>query len=285
MKKKKVLGLCLLLSGILLFSFPFVSMISRDFKQLGAQKSYAEYLTENRENLQETRQKLEEENLSTQPVQDIFTQDKETAINQNSPYLSILDTSQVVGQVSIPALGQNFDLYLDADYNKIAKGVAVMVGTGAPVGIKGQRPIIAGHRITYNDMSFYFLPDLVKGDKIYVTFLDQTLEYQVYQTEIIDEYDNEKLAPIPDKDVITLMTCYNAPEYNQRYLVNAIRVEKETSEEQGTTESSATITRLLTQKDSKTSVKLLRLAPYAVLLIALASFLYFARKLWKLIQK
>lgn len=285
MKKKKVLGLCLLLSGILLFSFPFVSMISRDFKQLGAQKSYAEYLTENRETLQETRQKLEEENLSTQPVQDIFTQDKETAINQNSPYLSILDTSQVVGQVSIPALGQNFDLYLDADYNKIAKGVAVMVGTGAPVGIKGQRPIIAGHRITYNDMSFYFLPDLVKGDKIYVTFLDQTLEYQVYQTEIIDEYDNEKLAPIPDKDVITLMTCYNAPEYNQRYLVNAIRVEKETSEEQGATKSSATITRLLTQKDSKTSVKLLRLAPYAVLLIALASFLYFARKLWKLIQK
>lgn len=285
MKKKKVLGLCLLLSGILLFSFPFVSMISRDFKQLGAQKSYAEYLTENRETLQETRQKLEEENLSTQPVQDIFTQDKETAINQNSPYLAILDTNQVVGQVSIPALGQNFDLYLDADYNKIAKGVAVMVGTGAPVGIKGQRPIIAGHRITYNDMSFYFLPDLVKGDKIYVTFLDQTLEYQVYQTEIIDEYDNEKLAPIPDKDVITLMTCYNAPEYNQRYLVNAIRVEKETSEEQGATKSSATITRLLTQKDSKTSVKLLRLAPYAVLLIALASFLYFARKLWKLIQK
>jgi sortase A len=285
MKKKKVLGLCLLLSGILLFSFPFVSMISRDFKQLGAQKSYAEYLTENRETLQETRQKLEEENLSTQPVQDIFTQDKETAINQNSPYLAILDTSQVVGQVSIPALGQNFDLYLDADYNKIAKGVAVMVGTGAPVGIKGQRPIIAGHRITYNDMSFYFLPDLVKGDKIYVTFLDQTLEYQVYQTDIIDEYDNEKLAPIPDKDVITLMTCYNAPEYNQRYLVNAIRVEKETSEEQGATKSSATITRLLTQKDSKTSVKLLRLAPYAVLLIALASFLYFARKLWKLIQK
>ena len=285
MKKKKVLGLCLLLSGILLFSFPFVSMISRDFKQLGAQNSYAEYLAENRETLQETRQKLEEENLSTQPVQDIFTQDKETAINQNSPYLSILDTSQVVGQVSIPALGQNFDLYLDADYNKIAKGVAVMVGTGAPVGIKGQRPIIAGHRITYNDMSFYFLPDLVKGDKIYVTFLDQTLEYQVYQTEIIDEYDNEKLAPIPDKDVITLMTCYNAPEYNQRYLVNAIRVEKETSEEQGATKSSATITRLLTQKDSKTSVKLLRLAPYAVLLIALASFLYFARKLWKLIQK
>lgn len=280
---KKRLGISLILIGIALFSFPFASMIHKDFKQLHAAENYQSYVKKNHNNLKKSRLKVEETQLDTQGVQDIFTQDKESAEQQVSPYDSLLDTSKVLGRVDIPSLGQNFDLYLDADYDKIAKGVATLVGTGAPIGVKGKRPIIAGHRFTYNDMSFYFIPDLKNGDKIYVTFLDQTLEYEVYHKEIINEYDTAKLNPIKDQDVITLMTCYNGPEYNERYLVDARRVEKKTTSDNG--KHTATITSLLTQKESKFSVKLLRLTPYLLVSLGLLSFLFFSRKLYQLSNK
>lgn len=279
--RKRIFGLCLILLGLAVFSFPFTSMIVKDFKQFQAKTQYQSYLEKNQKNFESARRKLEEAQLETQTVQDIFTQDKESSAQQNSPYDSFVDTSQVLGRVNIPALGQSFDLYLDADYDKIAKGVATLIGTGAPIGIKGQRPIIAGHRITYNDMSFYFLPDLKEGDKIYITFLDKTLEYEVYQKEIIDEYDIQKLNPIPNKDIITLMTCYNAPEYNQRYLVDAKRV-KETSL---STIPSTSIASLLTQKEAKTSVKIIRLAPYIFVITSALGFLFFSQKLYKLLKE
>ena len=275
MNKKKIIGLLILLIGLGVLMFPFLSMIQDDLRQIEAGKHYQETIQKNKKQLQEKRKTLEKTTTETQVVQDIFNQSRQEAEQQKSPYANLLDTDQVNGRISIPALGQNFDLYLDATYEKIEKGVATLIGTGAPLGIPGQRPIIAGHRITYNDMSFYFLPNLKPGDKIYVTFLDQTLEYEVYDSEVIGEYDSDKLKPFPNEDIITLMTCVNPPNYDQRLLVNARRV-KHTKP---LPPKDATLTQFLQTPSVSARTKVERLLPYLIVTLGSIAILYFLRRL------
>lgn len=277
-KKKQKFGLVILLVGILLFLFPFVSMIKDDLQQHATEIAYQRYQKTHQQKLQKQRQALEQTTLSG-TIQDIFTQKQAEAAKQ-TPYTSLVDTKKTVGYMSIPALGQHFDLYLDADYDKLAKGVATLVGSSAPLGIRGQRPIIAGHRINYNGMSFYFLSNLKKGDKIYIHFLDKKLEYEVSGSEVIDEYDNnDKLSPVAGEDMITLMTCVNAPNYDKRLLVNAKRVPKESKAPQNL------LAYFVADKQIPLTFKLQRLLPYFLVLIGIGIFLIFLKQFFNLYKK
>ncbi len=268
MKNRQIIGLIILLCGLILICIPFASMIMEDFSQINSETAYSNYLQTKNIDSKRIINQLTETTLETSAVQDIFTQDRESAENQESPYETLIDTSTVIVQVVIPKLGQNFDLYLDADYDKLNKGVATLIGSGAPIGITGQRPIIAGHRVSY-------------GDKIFVTMLDQTLEYEVYSKEIINEYEIDKLAPIPNQDIITLMTCDNAPEYNKRYLINARRV---ISNQEVKAPPTSIIT-LLTLSDANLSLKTFRLLPYFIVIFAMLSIGYFFTILLKIFTK
>lgn len=281
MKKKKIFGLSLLLIGLIILSYPFVLMVHYDIAQLETNQAFITYQENSQVNLKRIYSAIKETTIST-PIRDVFTQKKKNG--QNGPYSTVLDTNKVWGQIVIPSLGQRFDLYLDADYNKLTKGVATLVGTGAPLGIKGQRPIIAGHRITYNNMSFNFIPELKKGDKIFIIFLNQTLIYSVYSKEIIDEYDSNKLKPVSGQDTITLMTCTNAPQYNQRYLVNAKRVETTYQVPQKTINKTS-ILNVITSKDNSTLFKIKRSSPYLILILSFSLLVYFGKKFYQLVKQ
>lgn len=281
MKKKKIFGLSLLLIGLIILSYPFVLMVHYDIAQLETNQAFITYQENSQVNLKRIYSAIKETTIST-PIRDVFTEKKKNG--QNGPYSTVLDTNKVWGQIVIPSLGQRFDLYLDADYNKLTKGVATLVGTGAPLGIKGQRPIIAGHRITYNSMSFNFIPELKKGDKIFIIFLNQTLIYSVYSKEIIDEYDSNKLKPISGQDTITLMTCTNAPQYNQRYLVNAKRVETTYQVPQKTINKTS-ILNVITSKDNSTLFKIKRSSPYLILILSFSLLVYFGKKFYQLVKQ
>lgn len=278
-KKKQLLGLSLLLIGIALFLFPFLSMIKEDIWQSKAQRTYQQT---SEKTFQKQRAAVEQTTV-TGAIQDIFLTKKDTDPMQKTPYSDLLDTNQVAGRMSIPALGQHFDLYLDADYDKLLKGVATLVGTSAPLGIKGQRPIIAGHRINYNGMSFYFLPFLKKGDRIYFDILGKNLEYEVTDSEVIDEYESEKLKPIENEDMVTLMTCVNEPSYDKRLLVNAKRVVSDSEKKQNV--SANPLISFVSNQHIKLDFKLQRLAPYLIVIVGTAIFLFFTKRLWNIIKK
>lgn len=281
MKKKKIFGLSLLLIGLIILSYPFVLMVHYDIAQLETNQAFITYQENSQVNLKRIYSAIKETTIST-PIRDVFTEKKKNG--QSGPYSTVLDTNKVWGQIVIPSLGQRFDLYLDADYNKLTKGVATLVGTGAPLGIKGQRPIIAGHRITYNNMSFNFIPELKKGNKIFIIFLNQTLIYSVYSKEIIDEYDSNKLKPVSGQDTITLMTCTNAPQYNQRYLVNAKRVETTYQVPQKTINKTS-ILNVITSKDNSTLFKIKRSSPYLILILSFSLLVYFGKKFYQLVKQ
>nr|WP_296112282.1 class C sortase [uncultured Anaerococcus sp.] len=108
--------------------------------------------------------------------------------------------------------------------NTYLRGVAQVAGTAIPIGGKGTRSAIAGHRGWWGDTMFLCADELESGDYIYIERAEETMRYVVSDKEIIGPYDWAKLAPRGDLDMITLLTCSPfLPPRPDRLLVNAIR--------------------------------------------------------------
>lgn len=90
-KKKQLLGLSLLLIGIALFLFPFLSMIKEDIWQSNAQRTYQQT---SEKTFQKQRTALEQTTV-TGAIQDIFLTKKDADIKQKTPYSDLLNTNQV----------------------------------------------------------------------------------------------------------------------------------------------------------------------------------------------
>ena len=76
---------------------------------------------------------------------------------------------------------------------------------------------------------FLYVDELEKGDYVYVERANKTLRYKVDSKEVISKYDWEKLDPIKDKDMLTLLTCMpfgTVGKDEKRFLVNTISDEE-----------------------------------------------------------
>jgi sortase A len=75
--------------------------------------------------------------------------------------------------------------------------------------VKGGNTIITGHRFKYlppNNMTFYLLDKLEKGDIISVIWQDKEYYYRVAETKVVPDTELSILNP-SDKPIITLFTC------------------------------------------------------------------------------
>jgi sortase A len=98
---------------------------------------------------------------------------------------------------------------------------ATHVPPSALPGLTGHS-VISGHRDTH----FRFLGDLQPGDILNLESLQQSASFEVIGSEIID-LDQQQLNLAPDRDLLTLVTCYPfdavLPGTPLRYLVHARR--------------------------------------------------------------
>ena len=138
------------------------------------------------------------------------------------------DPEGIFAYLRIPKLDLYQPIFMDASKNNLAKGVAHIMGTDMPGLSPGLRPVIAGHRGYYQSVMFMNLEELAEGDSVFVEWKDKSLEYKVYNQEIIEPWEVEKLAPIEGRKLLTLLTCNpKRPPRRQRLLVNCELVEKE----------------------------------------------------------
>lgn len=138
------------------------------------------------------------------------------------------DPEGIFAFLRIPKLDLYQPIFMDASKENLAKGVAHIMGTDMPGLSPGLRPVIAGHRGYYQSTFFIYLDELAEGDSVFVEWKDKSLEYKVYNQEIIEPWEVEKLAPVEGKKLLTLLTCDPMrPPRRQRLLVNCELVEKE----------------------------------------------------------
>lgn len=134
-------------------------------------------------------------------------------------------SSDVMGYLEIPKIGQKLMIYYGTGEEGLAKGVGHMEGSSLPVGGPSTHAVLAGHRGLPSARIFTDLDQLQKGDLFTIKVLDRTMAYRVDQIQVIDPQDIDALEIVPGKDYVTLLTCTPYGVNTQRLLVRGERTE------------------------------------------------------------
>ena len=222
-KGMRVMGHLLILMGILLPLYGFGSLSKGILLE---KANYRRYMASDRSSYEKVAPVIEKYNadLGGQVAAvDPFATDDYAAAES-----FIDDPDGVFAFLRIPKLDLYQPIFMDASKVNLAKGVAHIMGTDMPGLSPGLRPVIAGHRGYYQSTFFIYLDELAEGDSVFVEWKDKALEYKVYNQEVIEPWEVEKLAPIEGRKLLTLLTCNpKRPPRRQRLLVNCELVEKE----------------------------------------------------------
>lgn len=247
--KISLLGYILILAGLLFITIP---LGKRSLNDLSYDKRLEEF--EKKESQRDQNEIAKEDEAANKyndlvrnsdtSILDPFTTDE----NKNT-YNYFKNSDEVFAYLVIPKLGKNLPIYLDASLYHISIGVAQVEGTSIPVGGKGTRSVIAGHRDWWGDDMFLFIDELVEGDDVYVKRAGKTLHYKVSDKEVIGPYDRDRLEKRENEDILTLLTCHPFyPPRPDRLLVNCVRYNPEEN-----TSENKTVEKVVEAKPAKTA--------------------------------
>ena len=130
----------------------------------------------------------------------------------------------MIGYISIEAMGEQLPLYIGANEENMKQGAVVMGQTSMPIGGTGTNCVIAAHRGYRGIPMFQYIEVLKPGDKVEISNLWETLEYQVVKSIVISPDDIEAVKIVPGADMLTLITCHPYTKNYQRYVVYCTRV-------------------------------------------------------------
>ena len=133
---------------------------------------------------------------------------------------------EVFAVISIPKIELEMPIYLGATADHLSLGAAHLSQTSLPVGGANTNCVIAGHRGWHNGKYFRNIVSLVPGDEVLITNMWETLRYQVVETKVIESYEVDKIKIQPNKDMLTLLTCYyRSKTHKMRFVVYCEREE------------------------------------------------------------
>lgn len=230
--KKSFFGYILILLGLVLLASPLVLRSYHDLRAKNEKKAFQKIEANKSQSEKEEEDKNALAYNEMIKETDISVEDPFTTEDYENKYEMFRTTNTPFAYLSIPKLDKYLPIYLDATNEHISKGVAQVAGTAIPIGGKGTRSALAGHRGWWGDTMFLYVDELESGDYIYIERANETMRYVVSDKEIIGPYDWAKLAPRGDLDMITLLTCSPfLPPRPDRLLVNAIRDESGPADE------------------------------------------------------
>lgn len=225
--RRKAISVIVLLLGVALVVYPVVATI----KNNEAHQKIVNETAKRAQNLEPY--VLEKEiaaaekyntTLGDGPVLDPFLQ----RVVPNSPeyreYRKLLDFDGVIGSVHIPKINVKLPIYHGTDDATLDKGVGHLFGSALPVGGTSTKAVLTAHSGLGNATMFDELPNLGKGDEVFVQVSGKTLKYQVIRTEVVKPEQTDGLQLEPGKDLLVLVTCTPYAINTHRLLVTAERV-------------------------------------------------------------
>ena len=243
MKKKKkrwwvdLLLVLILLIGLGIVAYPTFSDFWNSFHQSRAIISYAESVA--------TLNTEEYEKVWDQALQ--YNQWMSTKSNQwqvepeeTEFYNTLLNVGGTgnMGYVSIPRINVNLPVYHGTEESVLQTSVGHIEGTSLPVGSVhdendfskvsfASHCVISGHRGLPSAKLFSDLDRMEIGDVFTFSILDQTLTYEVDAINVVEPNDSQLIEIVPEKDLVTLVTCTPYGINTHRLLVRGHRIENE----------------------------------------------------------
>lgn len=221
-----ILLIVVLLAGLSLLLYPFVSDYWNSLHQSRAIATYMEAVTELDEAAyEEWWDGAKAYNASLPGTQNRFLPDKEEQRN----YEKLLDISGtgILGYVEIPNIDVLLPIYHGTDEEVLQVAIGHIEGSSLPVGGESTHCVISGHRGLPSSRLFTDLDQLTEGDIFILRVLDETLTYEVDQIHIVEPDDTSLLGIEEGQDLCTLITCTPYGVNSHRLLVRGHRVENQ----------------------------------------------------------
>lgn len=229
MKKKKgkfisILLVLLLLVGLSLLLYPYVSNYWNSLHQTRAIAAYAEAVAKlDKDQYTEILSAAQAYNASllgrdnTQPLDG----------DRKEEYERLLDVSGlgIMGYIEIPYIDCSLPIYHGADESVLQVAVGHMEWSSLPVGGESTHCVLSGHRGLPSAKLFTNLDKLQPGDTFILRVLDETLTYEVDQILIVEPQETGSLRIEEGKDYCTLVTCTPYGINTHRLLVRGHRVD------------------------------------------------------------
>ncbi|HFC9242879.1 TPA: class C sortase [Enterococcus faecium] len=233
-KKRKLLDLLmlfLLLSGIGILAYPFVSDALNNYLdqqiishyQQQAVKENEEVMAKIQENMTKKNQQLAKEGGN--PGADPFTKKKEPAKKDRTYF-----EKHTIGILTIPKINVNLPIFDQTTMKLLEKGACLLEGTSYPIGGKSTHAVLSSHRGLSQAKLFTNLPQLKIKDHFYIKINGQYLAYQVDQIKTVEPTETEALQIQEDQDLVTLVTCTPYMINSHRLLVRGHRIVVEPEE-------------------------------------------------------
>lgn len=210
-----IVGL-LLITGISMILYPFVSNYLAEQQQKNVIIGYEENLKKtNKEAIQKEWKKALQYNMQYQ----------EKAY-QEKKYLNVLNImgNGVIGYIEIPDIQVKLPIYHGSDEESLKKGVGHVKETALPIGGKGNRPVLTGHRGMPGVELFTRLDELKEGDLFYIHVMDRILTYEITDIQVVLPEKVSRLCPVKDEDLVTLVTCTPYAVNTHRLLITGKRI-------------------------------------------------------------
>lgn len=137
--------------------------------------------------------------------------------------LSVGD-NPVMAHIEIPKISVSLPVFHGTDEETLKKGAGHFASSSLPVGGMNTRSILSAHRGLPGASLFTRLDELEKGDLFYIEVLKEKLAYKVSEIEVILPEESEKLLPIADQDLVSLVTCTPYGINTHRLVVTGKRI-------------------------------------------------------------
>lgn len=237
MKKKinsqKILSIAIFVSGFLLCSYPLASSIVERQYQKDAVATYTkEVETSEKEDTQGWWDEANAYNSMLYQSGGMAAGEPEENLLSEESYRHMLDISGtgVMGSIEIPKINVSLPIYHGTSEEVLSTGAGHLEGSSLPVGGTNTRAVLTGHRGLPNSKLFTRLDELEAGDLFFLDVLDETLAYKIMEVEVIEPENTDALRIVPEKDLVTLVTCTPYGINSHRLIVTGERIGYEKEE-------------------------------------------------------
>lgn len=233
-KIKIIFAIIMIVTGIGIFSYPFISNALSNHNASVAVEEYDKNVsTMQKEDIDALKKAAESYNSQLQSAEDKNAQGEGVA---NSGYVDLVQLGDAIGYISIPKIDIDLPIYEGTSDDVLTHGIGHLSDTSYPVGGSSTHSALSGHRGLAEAEMFTNLDKMQKGDMFYLHVLDDVLAYQVDQILVVEPDQTDALKIVKGEDLCTLVTCTPIGINSHRLLVRGTRVPY-TGEEKVSTDS------------------------------------------------
>ncbi|MCK7675998.1 class C sortase [Corynebacterium pygosceleis] len=230
-----LLPVLLIIVGVAVLIYPVVSTQWNNYRQADVARRYSEVVKEQdpirlSEQVERARQ-YNSEHMNG-PILDPWLSRVSEDNLAYQDYLDQLSSNYAMAQIVVPKAEVNLPVYHGADDRTLEKGVGHLFGSALPVGGAGTHAVLTGHTGLTNATLFDNLTRLKEGDAFYVNTFGEKMKYRVDQIKVVLPEETDDLRAIPDRDLVTLVTCTPYGINSHRLLVRGTRVAIDPVEEE-----------------------------------------------------